>query len=262
MKPLTPKVIIVLVLLIGCKTQVTGWYGPPDSGDTNGNSDIDTDSDSDVDSDSDADTETESDTGSETDTCTETETETETCTESSTDTETDSETETDTDSETDSDTDLPGDCIGPGVYLGYWSPTEDRCWELNPPTTALTYADAEARCDALSLDGASDWRVPDINELQMLVDGCATAGCGVNDPGCLDETCDDTCPTCSLYGGPGGGGCYWDASLAGDCSSAGYWSSSLQTGVAYTSRWCVHFGSGSYMFEGGAVAHVRCIRTP
>lgn len=268
------KTVLCLLVLTGCDTEMTGWYEQLDAGGADGNSDIDTDSDSDGDSDSDADTDTASETESETDTGTETEIDTETSTESSTDSETetgmDTETETETDSDTvtdtdtDSDTDIPGDCIGPGVYLGYWSPTEDRCWEKNPPTTAqlLTYVEADARCSALVLDGASDWHVPNINELQMLVEGCATPGCGVHDPSCLYDYCDDSCPVCSLFGGPGLGGCYWDTSLTGNCSSAGYWSSSLQDGIIYTSRWCIHFGAGSYMFVGASVAHVRCVRTP
>ncbi len=258
MKSTMFRTVLFILILTGCSTEMTGWYEQADSGDTNGNADTDSDTDSDGDTDTETDTGTESETDSETETSSDTG---DTESEWPTDSETDSETGTDsgTDTETDTGTDLVGDCIGPGVH---WVASEAVCWELSPPTTMTTYTVADARCSSLVLDGASNWRVPDINELQMLIVGCATPGCGVYDPTCLDETCDDGCPTCSLYGGPGPGGCYWDASLGGECSSGGYWSSSLQSGVIYTSRWCVSFAHGSYLFVGGSVAYSRCIRTP
>jgi len=261
MKPAILRTVLFLLVLTGCTTEVTGWYELPDSGDTNGNSDIDTDSDSDADNDSDADTDTASETESETgDTETETADTGDTESEWPTDTETDTETGTDTgdDTETDTGTDLVGDCTGPGVYF---DAVNSLCWELSPPTTAIIYVDAEARCSTLVLDGSNDWRVPDINELQTLVQGCATPGCGVHDPGCLYEYCDDSCPVCSLYGGSGPGGCYWNVVFGADCGY--FWSSSAVVGVAYNAHWLIGFPSASFLAYGDAnTLRVRCARTP
>jgi len=43
-------------------------------------------------------------------------------------------------------------------------------WQQNAPTTAMTWKDALAYCEGLSLAGNSDWRLPNINELNSLVD--------------------------------------------------------------------------------------------
>jgi hypothetical protein len=182
-------------------------------------------------------------------------------TDSDSDSDTDGDVDTDADSDSDTDTDIPGDCIGPGVYFDACTYMEDRCWELNPPTVATTYADAVTRCSALVLDGASDWRIPNINELQMLIVGCATPECGVSDPDCLYEYCDDSCPSCPLYSGPGPGGCYWDASIEGACSNDGYWSSS-KVGSPGMHYWSVYFAAGMFMWEESEVEYSRCIRIP
>jgi hypothetical protein len=49
-------------------------------------------------------------------------------------------------------------------------------WERSPPTTTITWQAALARCEALTLDSQSDWRLPNIKELTTLVDSLATTG--------------------------------------------------------------------------------------
>ena len=252
-------ILIIFLSVVGACTP-TGYGHNNTEGDTDGYDDTDSDS-ADVDSgapvDSSTDTDADSDTDSDSDSDTDTETESTTETGSETDEETDTDSDTETESETEIDTDTPGDCIGPGVY---WQPVENKCWEVNPPAVALPYVDAEARCDSLDLDGVNDWRLPNINELQMLIEGCSVPGCGVYETGCLYDYCDDSCPVCTLYAGPGVGGCYWLPELDGPCAGAGYWSTSEQMGVSYTARWCINFASAGFMFAGGGSAYSRCIR--
>jgi Protein of unknown function (DUF1566) len=94
------------------------------------------------------------------------------------------------------------------------------------------YSDAgntpEDVCEALTLCGFSDWKVPTIGELRTLVRDCpnsVTGGtCGVTDA-CLGMSCDVGCDSCDNLAGSGVGGCYWPSGISGPCNM--YWSSSV-----------------------------------
>src|SRR6185436_4683851 len=43
-------------------------------------------------------------------------------------------------------------------------------WQKNVAMTEVTFAEAQTYCANLTLDGATNWRVPSIKELQTLVD--------------------------------------------------------------------------------------------
>lgn len=100
----------------------------------------------------------------------------------------------------------------------------------------LNQTEAIAFCDALNWAGFSDWRLPNIDEVRVLVSGCllsqSEGACGVAHV-CSRSTgpngCDESnCGGCAANQGPGIGGCYWPADLGGDCG--GNVSSTLRAG--------------------------------
>ena len=57
-------------------------------------------------------------------------------------------------------------------------------WEQAPSGTALTWANALAYANGLSLGGHSDWRLPNVNELESLINaGQADPGAWLNSQG-------------------------------------------------------------------------------
>ncbi len=113
--------------------------------------------------------------------------------------------------------------------------------------TGTTYDDVVAYCDDLELGGYTNWKLPNINQLRTLVDGCIN-DCGVIDPGCLDPLSDCTGgPSCAVCGddfeGPGEDGCFLDSAFTGGCQRALCSSSTFVTdGVEFV--WEVLFRRG------------------
>jgi hypothetical protein len=109
-----------------------------------------------------------------------------------------------------------------------------RMWQRNAPATNYTWANAQTYCSGLTLEGWSDWRVPNVKELQSLVD---FRGSGPM----LDAT--------AFAGAPG----------------AAHWSITPPAYNDGTSRaWVVNFDDGrTYELQTGTgySAHVRCVRT-
>jgi hypothetical protein len=97
---------------------------------------------------------------------------------------------------------------------------------------------ATSECDALSVTGLSDWRMPTIDDARTLAGGCAPTmsggTCPLHDPSCLTLSCGQQQPACnSCLGGsgphPGHGYCKVDvavcshfhtSSLCSDCDDA------------------------------------------
>jgi hypothetical protein len=147
----------------------------------------------------------------------------------------------------------------PGVWR---DPASGLTWQIKPAGAALNWTNAIRYCKKLSLDGHKDWRLPTISEFRGLIRGCpktqADGSCGVTNT-CLNSNCrNDACNGCELKRGPGAGGAYWPAALAG--KSGVYWSASP---VADYGRdaWLADFDSGgvfnSYGVDDG---DARCVR--
>ncbi|MFO8073295.1 MAG: DUF1566 domain-containing protein [Polyangia bacterium] len=183
------------------------------------------------------------------------------------DADTDSDTDGDADGDTESAADDAGSCEG---AQNHYDSASGLCWQ-NPPvqSSILDWEDARDYCDQLFFGGYSDWRMPEIDELVSLLRGCvdgtatqdfSSSTCPVDDPGCLEETCDDVeeCAYCGFLEGPADG-CYWPAELTGWCDNC-YWSSSSQADNDQI-VWTVLFAYGAVSRTAKSnPATVRCVR--
>jgi len=144
-------------------------------------------------------------------------------------------------------------------------------WQYPPPLHEFSWSEARDYCDSLSLDGASAWRLPTIDELRSLIRGCPlteTGGnCRVKDKDCLQSSCwDDYCYGCDMLGGPADG-CYWPAELSEICSgytASTYWSSTPIDGNQ-NRVWVINFSIALINHDEKAGVnrhHVWCIGVP
>jgi len=147
---------------------------------------------------------------------------------------------------------------------GRLDPTTNLCWQDPAATSTMGWSSAGRYCNSLKLGEHTDWRLPTIDELRSLLQGCTwteTGGsCGVTDS-CLEYTClllpcEDGC---SYLGGTGTGGCYWDIALSSSCTGQ-FWSSSPETSIP--SAWVVWFAKGNLVSHSKSTPlYVRCVRT-
>jgi hypothetical protein len=222
----------------------------------------------DMDGSTDADADADADTGGDTDTDTDSDGDTDTDTDGDIDTDVDADTDTDADADTDTDSDAGADA-GSGSDDGcaaggnWFDAVTALCWQNPSFSTEEYYEDAITVCDNAVMGGFDDWRVPTIDELRSFIRNCSytvTGGpCGVTDD-CTADTCFSSAscggPECWTLSGPGYGGCYWDASIGGDCGVT--WSSTAEdSGHA----WTVDFQDGSVV-DSIFTFHnrVRCVR--
>ncbi|MCP4199140.1 MAG: DUF1566 domain-containing protein, partial [Proteobacteria bacterium] len=202
----------------------------------------------------------------------------------------------DVDGNTCDDCDDAGSCAMirgcPGGLTGLYDPNSGLCWQDPPSDTAMNWYVAAGVEDAThnpnnvdycgDLVVGDDWRLPTISELRsvfrkgsylqctgpewdMSWEYPPQGICGIYDD-CLSLlTCWDMAKckpdVCSAYGGPGGGGCYWDAALIGECAEYVYWSASENaddTGLA----WYVYYLDGRVRVNSKtANGSVRCVRS-
>lgn len=165
---------------------------------------------------------------------------------------------TDDDSDDDADDDAGGE--------GEWADSvSGLTWQNGEGVGAelYTWEEAIAYCDGLEWAGASDWRLPTIDEQRTLIADCEatqTGGaCGVTGE-CLEIGCwdDDTCGGCVMWDGPGEMGMHWPPEVTGTC--CWYWSASVVTDEAERA-WGVGFGDGVVNVGDVTIgSSARCVR--
>jgi len=175
----------------------------------------------------------------------------------------DTDTDSDSDTDTDSDTGTAFDCEGDGVWLDEES---GLCWQDPPDDTLKTWQDASDDCDELEQDGYDDWRMPNIDELRSLVQGCPPTEpdgeCLVQD-GSSSGDLNDPCWGCfdNEFGGPGESGCYWDPDLSGLCTTRCWSASSFSDDENRV--WILVFKHARVLgitWDDGTVSYSRCVR--
>jgi hypothetical protein len=158
------------------------------------------------------------------------------------DTDADSDTDSDADGDSDGDTD-PKDCAGSD---GWYDTDADLCWRLSPDPAGGTWQEGVATCASATYGNNTDWRLPSISELRSFIRGCPATEldgeCQVFDDSGSEDWTSATCGGCEEDVGPGDGGCYWDAAIAGMCTYV-FWSSSTNT-FSTEYGWYVDFSTG------------------
>jgi len=130
----------------------------------------------------------------------------------------------------------------------------DRDWSY-PSNYEMTWDEAVKYCENLTEDGHSDWRLPTISELRLLIKECpktiSGGSCRVSNK-CLESGCGNW-NDCS---------CMWNSTgIYSEFGERGwFWSSSTRSD--YTDRaWSVDFGNGYVGSNGKSSNHyVRCVR--
>ena len=122
---------------------------------------------------------------------------------------------------------------------------------------------AVSYCDNLDLAGHNDWRLPNIDELRMLIVGCPATEAGGSCE--VTDGCDTNCPGaegicregCAIGEGPFDG-CYMPLLLEDNCFA--YWSSSVDASDI-SRAWRLHFDRTSmYPDHMYGDYYVRCVR--
>ncbi|NLH49178.1 MAG: DUF1566 domain-containing protein [Myxococcales bacterium] len=135
-------------------------------------------------------------------------------------------------------------------------------WQ-NGDAPGLNWEKAKSHCANLNWGGFDDWRLPTVSELRSFIRGCdntaAGGACGVTDECLAYMSCwDPPCEGCGYFGGPGRGGRYWPAELAGNGWI--YWSSS-QVVENHDTAWRVHFTNGLVSYNDTTYLYfARCVR--
>ena len=173
------------------------------------------------------------------------------------------ETVTDEDGDTENEEETDFDIVE-AAPDGEDCPTIDGNMWSSRSSETMDRWDAVDYCEELNECGYSDWRLPDINELRMLIKNCPetqTGGaCPVKDPNSLDIYYGGKC-SCEEKENNGG---YY--SKLGDDDSVVLRSSSIfdhvDGCVVTTLGWVVDFSSGSVDNDEYSYyyCHVRCVR--
>jgi len=153
------------------------------------------------------------------------------------------------------------------------------CWQ-DPQKDAYTEGDiglvsqeAVRYCNELVSGGYDDWRLPNIDELRTLINGCPDSepggACPLIGGSPFAHGQDENCLGCEEFAGPGVGGCYWKDELTGTCNkpdpgAAGHPLETWATNPASDNPdWisCVLFDMGAVTFNHlCSYGDVRCVR--
>jgi hypothetical protein len=135
-------------------------------------------------------------------------------------------------------------------------------WQRARAPLEMNWQDATTYCANLSLGGKTGWRVPNVNNLRSIVQGCPatmTGGsCTVVDPQCLSiMDCFNNCGGCGTDG-RGADGRYWEQGIWQGAGTV-FWSSSIDG-----TTWTVGFLHASLdaTWPSSTPLDVRCVTTP
>jgi len=221
------------------------------SSETNEDADTDDELDTVANADTDADVETDADNDTDADTNAEADTE--------------ADSYTDNDSSIDvNDTDTGPDCVG---NLVWYDDDTGLCWQKFVYDQEMNYQSALEHCTNNDTNGYEDWRIPNIDELRTIVDGCEKTefldlAPEVNCPVHHNSDYSDwniNCEGCNVFEGNGDSNCYLKDDLE-NCFN-NMWSSS-NTGII-DSNWYINFPKASIYEkskDGNICMNVRCIR--
>ena len=143
------------------------------------------------------------------------------------------------------------------IWVDPWTTLQ---WQKFASASPVSKTSADNICDALTIDGKSDWRVPSISELRSLVRNCTASytapidGCNVSDSCSMASQCfsANSCQACA------GAACYGESNLADICQSE--WSSTSNMGATNSQHWTLNFIDGGIIPQNDTSSHyVRCV---
>jgi len=138
----------------------------------------------------------------------------------------------------------------------------DIMWSDRSSVT-MNWSNAKQYCKNLSERGFSDWRLPNIDELRMLIQNCSKTetdgSCKMSEiSGCLSASCWEPRGSCYCDERKNNGGYY---SKFGDSNNTWLWSSSTNSQVSGF-IWCVYFSNAGihHYYNKRDDGYVRCVR--
>ncbi len=154
-------------------------------------------------------------------------------------------------------------CSPAGWTFGCWyDGNRGLEWQTTTQQQPMIWQDALAYCDSLNVGGRDDWRLPSIDELRTLIQGCSSSegggACNVSDS-CTAPWCNNgACGGCSYRRGPAPSGMYIQVDLDGPVHDV--WSS---TAADLNTAWRVNFNLGDVVAYDKGAAHntARCVRS-
>jgi len=144
-------------------------------------------------------------------------------------------------------------------------------WQVHASSDEFSVDGAADHCASLDEGGLTSWRVPTIDELRLLIDGCScteTGGaCEVTDGSTSSAYTNDTCSCCYGGQGPGYEGCYWDSDAfpgTGLCDYYPYGDADFQSASTFPAqRWGIDFYFGTVKTMPTSYTYfVRCVHDP
>ena len=142
-------------------------------------------------------------------------------------------------------------------------PVTGLTWELGT-NLSVSFTKAKQYCEDLDVGGATNWRLPNIDELRTLVTGCpstVTGGACLVTSACQNSSClTEACNGCPADAGPGTNGLYLAAGLETTMDTH-YWSSTTLP-LSENPAFVVEFNTGKIGIAVTTVTWkaVRCVR--
>jgi len=144
-------------------------------------------------------------------------------------------------------------------------------WQRGYSQEYMTLLEGQEYCSDLVVGGHDDWRLPTIDELRTIIEGCTDTehggDCAVTEEHATSNNWSDAC-YCEDNGGPGTNGFYWEPDTweytidpSNENDANGYFWASTTVPDESNSAWCVIFSNGNVTyFDQDLYNYVRCVR--